>query len=132
MPASLTEQIPQLFASSQHSLSSHRKNAATLKKLRQVLNKAEFDLSFYKCLNVLLATPKKEAVGDRVSKFIAYFVKLHEEPAQQTLLITELFGHLLRGVEVKKVMVRYRVLQLLNNLLSSSLATLKYCNSPYS
>ena len=133
--ATMNNLIAQCFQNAQKSVSSHRKVVATLKNIQDKAVSAGLEshvnLAFCRMVNLVLPVKKSEGCADRIVKLVESFVtyiqqketeqnpnKTNNEEDEESDTVGSRFvecliSHLLRGIESKDKIVRFRVCQLI-------------------
>ncbi|KIJ25339.1 hypothetical protein M422DRAFT_38823 [Sphaerobolus stellatus SS14] len=138
--------LPKIFDQSQNTTANHQKNRVALYKLHQeaalhvesvqngkgikLVGERAFEIAFIDMVNHVLQVKKGVSVADRVVKFIGGYVGFLNEKASQdktdedqddddmaSRFVARLMKHLIKGFLAKDKNVRYRILQMVSELI---------------
>ncbi|KAF8494799.1 nuclear condensing complex subunit [Gautieria morchelliformis] len=144
---SITTALPKFFEQAQSTTANHQKNRVALHKLHKeaathvqsvqngesvkLVGERAFEDAFIDMMNRVLHVKKGVLLADRVVKFVGGFVRFMNEKAAEekgdgdenedtpaTRFVARLLKHLLKGFLAKDKNVRYRVLQIVAEMIS--------------
>ncbi|WBW74794.1 condensin complex non-SMC subunit Cnd3 [Schizosaccharomyces osmophilus] len=106
----------QVIASSQNSVSSHRKLCNKLFALR--LQEA-FLQDVFQSINIILTVRKGNTNADRVLRFIVTFINYLQQKDPETDIAQPVLKHALRGLDAKDKTIRFRSCQVVARVINS-------------
>ncbi|GJJ15062.1 hypothetical protein Clacol_009337 [Clathrus columnatus] len=143
----ISQTLPKIFEQSQNTTANHQKNRVVLYKIHKeaasqiesvqngkslkLVGEKAFEDGFINMVNHILQSKKGVTFADRVVKFIGGYVKFINEKATEektdddddedttaSRFVARLLRHLLKGFLAKDKSVRYRVLQVVSEMIS--------------